>query len=71
MSRENDIMSAIMGCYMRLSPENLWQDGEASPAEVAVLSRKYQGKLQELFTELGREVSEDEVYKYFKRNFRG
>ncbi len=64
---EEDLMRAIDICFCNLSPENLTCDGELSRTES---NRRYRGlmrQLKTLFRELGREVTEDEAYKYCKR----
>ena len=55
-------MRDILYCYVQLSPENLWCDGEATPKEAAHTEKRYNDRLTNLFKELGRKVSEQEAY---------
>lgn len=59
---EKEIMNDILYCYVQLSPENIWCDGEATPSEARATEKRYRDRLSKLFTELGREVSEEEAY---------
>ena len=63
---EDDLMAAILDCYGGLSPENLSCDGEASAGQVQRKSRELHSKLEELFRELGRRVSETEAYNWYQ-----
>jgi hypothetical protein len=62
MRKEKDILNDILYCYVQLSPENVWCDGEATPKEAAATEKRYRDRLSKLFIELGREVSEEEAY---------
>jgi len=59
---EAEIKREILGIYCQLSPENLYCDGLVSHSEAKRRARVLKAKLQTCFTELGREVSEFEVY---------
>ena len=59
---ENEILRDIAGVYTSLSPENLSCDGELSAAETRRRAVPLQRQLKALFTELGREVSEEEAF---------
>jgi hypothetical protein len=61
---ESEIMQDILYCYVQLSPENVWCDGEATPKEAAFTEKRYKDRLFNLFKELDREVSEQEAYNY-------
>jgi hypothetical protein len=61
---QTEIMMDILYCYVQLSPENVWCDGEATPKEAAYTEKRYKDRLNNLFNELGREVSEQEAYNY-------
>ncbi len=61
---DNLILSAILGCYVELSPENLWCDGEASASHVSRTRTELNRKLKGLYLALGREVSESEIYEW-------
>ena len=61
---EAAIMSDILGAYCELSPENLTCDGELSGAHVRRRAAALRARLQLLFREVGRTVSEDEAYKH-------
>jgi hypothetical protein len=60
----SEIMQDILYCYVQLSPENLWCDGEATSKEAAHAEKRYRDRLNKLFIELDREVSEQEAYNY-------
>lgn len=59
---ERVVMNEIRHAYSGLSPENLSCDGELSRTAVARRRSALNAKLQALFTELGRKVSEEEAY---------
>jgi hypothetical protein len=67
MVNEKELMEKILTCYVQLSPENLWMDGEATQAQANATARKLYNELSFLFKQLGRAVSEQEAYNY-KRN---
>ncbi len=56
------ILHEIAGVYSSLSPENLSCDGELTNDEIHRRSRGLNRRLRTLFAELGREVSESEVF---------
>ncbi len=62
-----EIMTEILSCYSRLSPENLSCDGMLSRSAMARASAQLNAKLRELFKEIGRKVSEDEAYRSYSR----
>jgi hypothetical protein len=61
---EGEIMGDISSLYCGLSPENLYCDGEISHTAAMRKYRRMQGELRNLFSELGREVSEYQSYQY-------
>ncbi len=60
---EAEVMADILGVYGELSPENLTCDGELSAAQVRRRSAELHRRLQLLFKEIGRTVSETEAYR--------
>jgi len=64
---EAEILDDIGCVYGNLSPENLTCDGECSNSEVNRRSRAYNKALKALFKELGREVSESEIYDRYRQ----
>lgn len=63
-SNEDQLMHEILGLYCELSPENLWQDGEATEAQARKAHNRLWEKLDKCFAKLGREVSESEAMEY-------
>jgi hypothetical protein len=63
MRAEQDILNEIFNCYLGLSPENIWMDGEASHREARIRELRLKSKLEDLFKELGRHVTEDESFR--------
>lgn len=59
---EPEVLDEIKGVYAQLSPENLTCDGELARGEVVRKERQLRSKLESLFAEIGRRVSEDEAY---------
>ncbi len=59
---DDDIMRDILGCYCRLSPENLHCDGEISRSQASRKAAQIRRELRGHFTEIGRTVSESEAY---------
>ena len=59
---EKTILRDIGRCYNALSPENLYCDGEATQGQASRAKAALESELKVLFNELGREVSEDELY---------
>ena len=57
-----EIMADIASYYGQLSPENLYCDGELSRSAGQRRATAINARLRELFTEIGRKVSEDEAY---------
>jgi hypothetical protein len=64
MRSEKEILNDFAGLACRLSPENLCCDGEISRAEVNRRLRQIQKKWKALEKELGRVVSEDQVWDF-------
>jgi len=60
---EAEILKDFRSAYCQMSPENLWQDGEASRSHVRARTAELNRWIRELTTELGRKVSEDEAYR--------
>jgi hypothetical protein len=56
------VLVDIRSIYNQLSPENLSCDGELSRSAQLQRSRFLNGKLRELFREIGRPISESEAY---------
>jgi len=65
---EHTLMLKVLRCYVELSPENLWMDGEATPAQARARANHINGELGLLFKQLGRKVSEEEAYNYKSNN---
>jgi len=63
ISNEQELMNKILNCYIRLSPENLWCDGEATRAHAMATAKKINTELKGLFKQLGRVVTEEEAYQ--------
>lgn len=57
-----EIMNDIQRCYAQLEPENLSCDGECSRSEVVRRATAIRARLRDLFTEIGRKVTEDESF---------
>lgn len=64
MRSEKEILNDFAGLACRLSPENLCCDGEISRAEVNRRLRQIQKGWKALEKELGRVVSEDQVWDF-------
>ncbi len=64
MRSEKEILNDFAGLACRLSPENLCCDGEISRAEVNRRLRQIQKEWKALEKELGRVVSEDQVWDF-------
>ena len=62
---EAAIMREILGGYSALSPENLTCDGELRGTAVTRRAASVRARLNELFVELGRKVSEEEAYGWY------
>ncbi len=56
------ILREIAGIYSALSPENLSCDGELPPSMIRRTEAALRRRLETLFTELGRRVSEEETF---------
>jgi len=54
--------SKFFDIVMRLEPENLWRDGEASKTEVKQRSTFLKKQWSDLEYLVGRKVSEDEIW---------
>jgi hypothetical protein len=65
---EAKIIDDITNLYARLSPENLYCDGERDHADAEREGKELNKKLKACFKELGREVSELEAYDLWERN---
>ena len=59
---ERDLMTKILNCYIMLSPENIFMDGEATLGQARTMTDKINKELRRLFKRLGRVVSESEAY---------
>ena len=65
---DNDILSEFIELSARLSPENLHEDGEISPARAREKHRRIMQEWAMLEAKLGRQVTEEEVLgEYVKR----
>jgi hypothetical protein len=65
-NEDNGFLELILGIYNGLSPENLTADGELPYSVVNQKRAKYNRQLRGLFMALGREVTEDEAYEWWK-----
>lgn len=65
-NEDNPFLELVMGVYSGLSPENLTADGELPMSVVNQKRAKYNRQLRGLFMALGREVSEDEAYEWYR-----
>ena len=65
---ENEIMKDFSDLECMMSPENLTWDGERSTAEVNRAWRDLSKKWHKLENELGRTVSEMEVFDWFTKD---
>ena len=66
IKRDRDsIMREILGCFSGLSPENLWMDGEASPAQANARRKALTARLRALEGEIGHPVDESEAYRWW------
>ena len=63
---EKSLMMEILSCYNRLSPENLAADGERPRHEQQRIYREQNAKLETLFRQLNRRVSESEAYSWYR-----
>jgi len=63
---DNEFMALILGIYSGLSPENLTADGELPMSVVNRKRTKYQRQLRGLFMAIGREVTENEAYEWYR-----
>ena len=61
---EQAIMADFSDLTIALSPENLHCDGEISPAQAQMNYIQLMTKWHKLEKELGRKMSESEVYNY-------
>jgi len=69
VKRSDDvILEEISGVYSDLSPENLTCDGELSQSQVMRRGAALNRKLRACFAELGRTVSEEEIWKRWQKN---
>lgn len=66
--QQAEIMLEINNVYAALSPENLTHDGELPNYLVVREERKLTSKLTALFVELGREVSEEESWDFYRQS---
>jgi hypothetical protein len=57
-----EVRVEVRGVYSRLSPENLFADGERSRSAAARLAAVYNRALRALFVEAGHRISEAEAY---------
>jgi hypothetical protein len=60
---EDEILEQVKGIYCQLSPEALTCDGELPRNQVIAKERRLRGELHTCFRELGRTVSEAEVFR--------
>lgn len=60
-----EIMQEILGGYSSLSPENLTCDGELRGTAVTRRAANIRSRLNGLFVELGRKISEGEAYGWY------
>jgi hypothetical protein len=62
MRTKQQIIDEIRGIECALSPENLWWDGECSPAEAHRKERELTRRRAACVKELGREPTFEEIY---------
>mgnify|MGYP006407563913 FL=1 len=60
---DNAVQQKFLDLACRLEPENLYMDGEASPAEARRRKQAIRREWRSLESLVGRPVSEDEVWK--------
>jgi len=65
---KNEIMKDFVDLSCLMSPENISCDGECSQAEVNRKWRKLSKKWHKLESELGRPMSEMEVFDWFTKD---
>ena len=65
---QSEIMKDILDVYCGLSPERLSCDGELSRSQVAARAKTLNVKLNNLFREIGRTVSETEAWNNHDMN---
>lgn len=63
---DDAIMREIDACYSMLEPENLTCDGELRGSAVITKARRIRARLAELQAELGRKVSEDDCWAWYR-----
>ena len=64
---ENEIMDDFLGLACDLSPENLTCDGELSNKEIQKRLLQIQSSWKSLEDELGKEVTENDVWKWHSK----
>jgi hypothetical protein len=64
----NETMNKFAKILGKLSPENLYCDGECSYMEAQQKKDKLKSEWKRLETELGRKVSEDQVLNWVMNN---
>jgi len=65
---EDQILLDIFNVYARFSPENLTCDGELRGAAVARRASTLRARLRDLQAEMGRKVSEDECWDWWRKS---
>jgi hypothetical protein len=68
---EDQILFEVACCYNGLSPENLSADGEASLSYMRAERSRINRRLGELFQEIGRKVSEEEIDRWYMKRREG
>ena len=62
---ENKMFDRFFDLIIRLEPENLHRDGEATPSESISRKRQIDNKWRTLETEQGRAVSQGEIFDLY------
>lgn len=65
---ETELMNALVNLASRLSPENLTCDGELSKRQVQIRLRQIKAEWKDLEKQLGRSITEDEVWRWYMQN---
>ena len=63
-------MKDISECYVLLSPENLFRDGESTREEAEKRRVRIRTRLKDLFREAGQEIGEYEAIRWRRQNVR-
>ena len=67
---ENKMFDRFFDLIIRLEPENLHRDGEATPSESISRKRQIDNEWRTLETEQGRAVSQGEIFDLYYQKLR-